>query len=58
MIEKLSKLVDVKSIVTFGVVGTCLVLALKGVLDASKIYELSLTIVAFYFGNKALNNNK
>jgi hypothetical protein len=58
MKEKFSKLIDVKTLVTLGVVGTCLALAFKGALDASKVYELTITIVAFYFGNKAINNNK
>lgn len=53
MKEKFAKLIDVRTIVTFGVVGTLMYLAIVGKLDATKMYELGLMIIAFFFVKKA-----
>ena len=56
MLKKIERLIDVKSIITFGIVGTVLVLALKGTIEATKVYELSLMVLSFYFGVKITKN--
>ena len=53
MKEKLAKLVDVKSIVTFLLVGSVIVLAFLGKIDPKDISNLALMVVSFYFGVKA-----
>ena len=52
MKEKFAKLIDVKTIVTFSVVGTLIYLAVRGMIDSSKVYELALMVITFYFGVK------
>jgi len=52
MKEQLSKLIDVKTIVTFSIVGTVIYLAVADKLDSTKIYELALMVVTFFFGKK------
>ena len=56
MKEKLAKLIDVKTIVTFAVVGTVIYLAIAGKLDATKLFELCMIIVTFFFVKKADDN--
>lgn len=50
--EKFAKLIDVKSIITFGVVGTVMFLALKGAIAPDKIFDMGLMIVGYFFGVK------
>ena len=52
MKEQFSKLIDVKTIVTFSIVGTVIYLAVADKLDSTKIYELALMVVTFFFGKK------
>lgn len=52
MREKLIKLIDVKSIITFSVVGMLLYLAFKGKIQPDKIYDLGLMVVGYFFGVK------
>ena len=49
-------MIDVKTIVTFAVVGTVIYLAIAGKLDATKLFELCMIIVTFFFVKKADDN--
>lgn len=51
MKEKLAKLIDVKTIITFALVGTTIYLACKGTIEAKDIV-LFVGIVLTYFFNK------
>lgn len=51
--KQISKLIDVKTIVTFSVVGAVIYLSVTGKLDSSKIFELGMIIVTFFFVKKA-----
>lgn len=53
MKEKLAKLIDVKSIVTFALVGATIVFAAQGKIDAKEVSSLTLMAVSFFFGVKA-----
>lgn len=53
MREKISKLIDVKTIVTFAIIGTIVYLAVTGKLEAGKVYELGMIIIGFFFAHKA-----
>lgn len=58
VINKIAKLIDVKSLVTLGLTAVVMFLAIKGRIDIENIY---LMIIAFYFGTqtqkKANENN-
>lgn len=49
VINKIAKLIDVKSIVTLGLTGVVMYLAIVGRIDIENIY---LMIIAFYFGTQ------
>lgn len=53
MKEKFAKLIDVKTIVTFALVGATIGLAAVGKVDAKEISSLALMAVSFFFGVKA-----
>lgn len=53
MKEKFAKLIDVKTIVTFALVGATIVLAFTGRVDPKEISSLALMAVSFFFGVKA-----
>jgi hypothetical protein len=55
MMERLNKLLSVKSIVTILLTVVVFVLALKEQIDIEQIY---LMIIAFYFGSQSEKNNK
>jgi hypothetical protein len=55
MMERLNKLLSVKSIVTILLTIVVFVLALKEQIDIEQIY---LMIIAFYFGSQSEKNNK
>ncbi len=48
--EKTAKLIDVKSIITFAIVFTYLILAMMGKVQADKLESIVLVVVSFYFG--------
>lgn len=50
LIERLTKLLTVKSLVTLLLTGVVVILSLKGQFDIEDIY---LMIIAFYFGTQA-----
>ena len=52
MKERLAKLVDVKSIVTFLLAILFFVLALKGVITGEQVNMIFTTVIAFYFGTQ------
>ena len=51
-IENLAKLVNVKTIVTFVVVAVFAVLALKGDISPENVQNITLMVIAFYFGTQ------
>lgn len=55
--KKLSKLIDVKSIVTIAITAVVCILALKGEFDVKEIF---IMIISFYFGtqHEKVNNDK
>ncbi len=53
MLAKIAKLIDVKTIVTFSIVGAVIYLAVTGKLEANKVYELCMIVVTFFFVKKA-----
>lgn len=64
MKEKLSNLIDVKSIVTIALTILFIILSVKGVIDGNAVVTIFTTVIAFYFGTKYqqtqsdLSNNK
>ena len=55
MLEKLAKLINVKSIVTLALTIVVAILALKRDFDIKEIY---LMIIAFYFGTQLKENKE
>ena len=47
--EKFAKLIDVKSIVTFGIVGTVIYLACKGIIEAKDVMFIAGIIITYFF---------
>lgn len=58
MKEKLAKLINVKTIVTFALCSVFAVLALRGVIDADKVNMIFTTVIAFYFGTQHEKKNE
>ena len=58
MLRKLSKLVDVKSIVTLFLTLIFGILALKGSVTADQFLTVYTTIIAFYFGTQYQKNKE
>lgn len=57
MIERLSKLLAVKSIVTLLLTVVFCVLSVRGTLDSQAFLTIFTTVIAFYFGTQAERNN-
>ena len=57
MKDKLAKLINVKTIVTFALCSVFAVLALRGVIDADKVNMIFTTVIAFYFGTQHEKKN-
>ena len=53
MIEKLTKLIDVKSLVTLSLTILFCVLAFTGVIKGSEVMTIFTTVIAFYFGTQS-----
>jgi hypothetical protein len=53
MKEKFAALIDVKTIVTFALVGATIAFTAVGKVDAKEISSLALMAVSFFFGVKA-----
>lgn len=57
MLEKLKKLIDVKSIVTLVLTCVFSYLAIDGKIEVQQVMIIYTTIIAFYFGTQS-NKNK
>lgn len=55
LIERFTKLLDVKTLVTFGIIGTVIYLAIKGTVDSKDIVLFGGIIMTFFFTK---DNNK
>ena len=53
MKEKFAKLIDVKTIITFALVGATIGFAAVGKVDAKEVSGLALMAVSFFFGVKS-----
>lgn len=53
MKEKLTKLIDVKTIITLSLLLSVITLTLRGIIEPSPLVELLKMVVVFYFGVKA-----
>lgn len=52
MKEKFAKLIDVKSIVTFAIVGTIVYLSIVGRIEPKEISAMGMMVLGFFFGTK------
>jgi galactitol-specific phosphotransferase system IIC component len=52
MKERIAKLINVKTIVTFAITAVFVVLALRGDIDANVTMGVITTVIAFYFGTQ------
>mgnify|MGYP001377346875 CR=1 FL=1 len=53
MIEKLTKLIDVKSIITLALTGTVITLLVKSNALPEQLNSIYLIIIGFYFGTQS-----
>ena len=53
MIDKLSKMIDMKTILSFGVLIVFMVLSLTGTLGEDNVYSIILMTFTFFFGYQA-----
>lgn len=53
MLERLNRLLIIKSLVTLAATGVFCALALKGVIDPSQFMTVFVTIIGFYFGTQS-----
>lgn len=58
MKEKLAKLLDVKSLVTFALTVLFFILALNNVITGEQVNMIFTTVVAFYFGTQTTKKNE
>lgn len=56
MKEKLTKLLNVKSIVTIALAGVFSYLSITGTIQPQQFMTIFTTIIAFYFGTQATKN--
>lgn len=56
MKEKLSNLIDVKTIVTFAITVIFTVLSLKGSIESDLVMQIVTMVMAFYFGTQYQKN--
>lgn len=52
MKEQLTKLINVKSIITFAIVGVLCYLSVVGKIEAKEFLSLATMVVVFYFGTQ------
>lgn len=55
--ERLAKLIDVKSIVTFLLTGAFIFLAFKSVITGEQVNTVFTMVIGFYFGTQAAKTN-
>ena len=58
IIENIAKLIKVKTIVTFCVLLVFSILALKGEISSENVQNITLMVIAFYFGTQSEKNIK
>ena len=56
--DRISKLIDVKTIVTFAVTALFWYLGAIGKIPPDKVWEAFLIIISFYFGTQSKKNNE
>ena len=56
--DRLAKLIDVKTIVTFAITALFWYLGATGKIESDKVWEAFLIIVGFYFGSQSKKNNE
>lgn len=56
--DRLAKLIDVKTIVTFATTALFWHLGATGKIESDKVWEAFLIIVGFYFGTQSKKNNE
>ena len=52
IISNIAKLIKVKTMVTFGILSVYMVLALKGIIPSDNVQNVTLMVIAFYFGTQ------
>jgi len=52
MKENISKLINVKTIITFALMAVFSILALKGTISTDNVMIVVTTVIAFYFGTQ------
>ena len=57
MKNQIIKLLEVKTIITFGIIGTIIYLAVKGTVEAKDIILFGGMVITYFF-NKDININK
>ena len=55
--DRLAKLIDVKTIITFAVTALFFYLGAIGEIPSDKVWEAFLIIISFYFGTQSNKNN-
>lgn len=58
LVSKITKLIDVKSIVTLLLTGAFVFLVADRVVDGDKFMAIYTMIIGFYFGTQATKNTK
>lgn len=56
--DRLSKLIDVKTIVTFAITALFWYLGASLKISSDKVWESFLIIISFYFGTQSNKNNR
>lgn len=54
MKERIAKLIDVKTLITFAIVGLTVYLGAIESITPDKVFELVLIIISFYFGTQSM----
>jgi hypothetical protein len=57
LIERLTKLLEVKSIVTFGIIGLVIYLGVKGTIEAKDVMLLAGMIITYFFNKDVTKEN-
>lgn len=56
ILERIAKLIDVKSIMTLVLTGIFAYMATREIIDADKFLTIFTMIVSFYFGTQSMKN--
>ena len=57
-LKQIAKLIDVKTIVTFVVIGVFSTLALRGQIDVAQVMSVVIMIVTFFFAKREKEDDK